>query len=353
MSNFDDALERFQKIDLEYAGGLANHGPMCAEALESLGHQAKILAFVDIYAPRLPPLPRGQRLSTSDRAAALGETDRRGDWVTTFEARIEEMPWRDVLAAELPALLPGLFAAAGHGLLRVAHAVRALEREDSALRRRELAHGLGYWSARFQRLPGEPGVKAEGDLNLEKRLDDWPLLGDAQARLGYFNLIVRALDNWAPYINAVEATPAPAPDEVEAFLDVLCRKAAGIYVAHPKARVAYVHVLTVPSGLRFLLPHLKPEDQSRAALFTLQAVGALHSMFGDLASVPEEDSEVLRAAGDWDEVRYHAACSIQDHAIKMTEACWREHRRSNDPIFERAGADAALQIGGRGDVSAC
>lgn len=353
MSNFDDALERFQQIDLEYAGGLSNHGPMGAEALESLGHQAKILAFVDIYAPRLPPILRGERLARSDRPDAFGKIDRRGDWVTTFETRVEEIPWRDVLAEELPSLLPGLFAAAGHGLLRVAHAVRALEREDTELRRRELAHGLAYWSARFQTLPGETGARAQADVDLEKALNAWPLLGDAEARMGFFFLIVRALDEWAPYAEAVEAVPQPAPDQVEAFMDALCGKAAKLYVQHPQARIAYVHALTVPSGLRFLLPYLKPMDRSRAAGFALQAVGALHSMFGDPTSLPEEDPEVLRAAGDWDEVRYHAACSIQEHAIKMTEACWREFQRSGDPIFERAGADAALQVGGRSDISAC
>ena len=48
MSNFDEALERFHRADFEYSGGLASHGPMAAEALESLGHQALIPAFLDL-----------------------------------------------------------------------------------------------------------------------------------------------------------------------------------------------------------------------------------------------------------------------------------------------------------------
>ena len=74
---------------------------------------------------------------------------------------------------------------------------------------------------------------------------------------------------------------------------------------------------------------------------------------GDPASRPEDDDEVLRVAGDWDETRYHAACSIEEHAIKMTEACHREAQRNPSPIFDRAGADAALKVGGRGVASAC
>ena len=46
MSNLDEALERFHLVGFEYAGGFANHGPMGAEALESLGHQALIPAFL-------------------------------------------------------------------------------------------------------------------------------------------------------------------------------------------------------------------------------------------------------------------------------------------------------------------
>ena len=114
-----------------------------------------------------------------------------------------------------------------------------------------------------------------------------------------------------------------------------------------------MHALTIPSALRRLAPRLDPDDRVRAAGYVLQAVGALHSMFGDPDSRPEDDEEVLRMAGDWDEVRYHAACSIQEHAIKMTEACWREDERNPDPAFQRAGADAALKVGGRSEASAC
>ena len=56
MIELDEALERFQKCDLEFMGGLANHGPMAAEALVALGHGALIAGFVDAYAPLIPPL---------------------------------------------------------------------------------------------------------------------------------------------------------------------------------------------------------------------------------------------------------------------------------------------------------
>ena len=354
MSNFDEALERFQQVDLEYSGGLANHGPMGAEALLSLGHQAKIPALVDLYAPRLPPLPGGHFLTPSVREAARGGGGQRGDWVVTFETIVVEQDWREVIAREVPPLLPGLFAGAGHGLLRVAHAVRALEREDNAIRRREIAHGLANWSSRFQTLPGAPGSRAsEAAVELEEAIQHWPLVGDVGGRSGYFFHLAEGLSGWSPFVDAIDSLVLPEPGSVEAFLGRLCGCAASLYVDHPTDRIAYVHALTIPNAVRALLPYLSPEEGVVAAGHAMQAVGALHSIFGDRSSRPEEDEEVLRVAGDWDEIRYHAACSIQEHSIKMVEACWREDRLTADSIFRRAAADAALKIGGRGEAAQC
>ncbi|MEZ7978993.1 MAG: hypothetical protein QMC74_04795 [Myxococcota bacterium] len=364
MSNFDAALERFQQIDLEYAGGLANHGPMGAEALEALGHQAKIPAFVDIYAPRLPPMSMGSALAPADRMAARGDISRVGDWIATFDAELPRLgpeagAWGSLLRAELPALMPGLFAAAGHGLLRVAHGVRALERVDDDGRRREVALGLAHWSARYQTLPGKVETMKVLDLGaspakkIEDVVQDWPILGEANARLGFFTKVVERLDGWAPFEEALGKVALPAADDVDDFLSGVCRAAAKIYVDHPASRIAYVHGLTIPSSIRSLLPFLEGEDRSRAVGYALEVVVALHSIFGDAESEPEPDDEVIRVAEDWDEMRYHSACSIAEHSIKMVEACWREDRLAPNPIFRRAAADAALKVGGRGDVSAC
>ena len=73
-SELDEALERFQAGALEYAGGLANHGPMAAEALLQLGHLAKLLGFVDLYPPRLGARERGKALDDSQRREALGRS---------------------------------------------------------------------------------------------------------------------------------------------------------------------------------------------------------------------------------------------------------------------------------------
>jgi hypothetical protein len=360
VSNFDEALERFHRVDLEYAGGLSNHGPMGAEALESLGHHALIPAFVDIYVPRLPTLEPGIALSESESEILLGDVSRRADWVATYEQRLESGDWQTVVATEVPRLLPGIFAAAGHGLLRTAHAIRSLEREDSPLRRRELARGLAYWAARFQSLPGLPGSRAKGSvveqqtIGLKESLSNWPKLGEAAARRGFFFDVVKRLEGYRPFSTAVEQVPVPSPESIDAFLTTLCREAAHRYLLHPAERVAYVHGLTIPSAFRLLVPHVPAEDACMGVAFALQAVGALHSIFGEEETeTPVHDEEVVRVSGDWDEIRYHAACSIQEHSIKMVEACWREDQHSADPSLRLAAADAALKIEGRGQASTC
>jgi hypothetical protein len=354
VSNLDEALERFHLSDLEYAGGLASHGPMAAEALESLGHQALIPALLDLYAPRLPPASPGKILAPDELKAARGAIERRADWVATFEARLESGDWRALLREAASGLWPGLFAAAGHGLLRTAHAARSLEREDSPLRRRELARGLAYWEARYQRLPGDPGKRnppahsSSSRLHLAGYFETLPLVREPGAREGLFFEAIRRLDSFAPFVESIEQAPVPGRGEsVGAWLGELARIAASLYLAHPESRIAYVHAVTIPVALAGLIPLVGEE------------VAALHSLFGERRGRDERGfrealgAEVIRTAESWDEIRYRAACSIQEHAIKLVEACWRQHRIVPDPVFRLAAADAALELEGRRGAGGC
>jgi hypothetical protein len=261
------------------------------------------------------------------------------------------------VAESVPKLTPGLFAGAGHGFLRTAHAVRGLEFEDSPLRRRELAHGLGYWAARFQPLPGALGKGTASAMDGVASLSAWPLVGEAESRAGMFFESIRRLDSFPRFAAAIEELALPAPDEVDEFLSALCRAAAALYLDHPQMRLLYVHVLTIPSAARLVVGTLSEVDGSRLAAAVFQASAAMHSMFGALGALAEPaaepDPEVERVSGSWDEIRYHAACSLQEHAIKMTEACWREDRIRTDPIFRAAAGDAALKIDMRGQAAEC
>lgn len=344
-SDLDAALARFQQADLEWGGGLANHGPMAAEALCALGHSALIDGLVDVYAPRVPPLRVGEPIPVSERLAARGDPARLPDWVATFDGEIVRRPWRELLARELPSLLPGLFAGAAHGLLRVAHGVRAVERRDTPVRRRELALGLAYWAGRYQELPGVPSAHPVPGRDVDACFDAAPRVAPDARRPGLFFEAVRVLDELPEFARVVEGFD-PGDADLSTAIHRICRRSARLYLANPGQRVAYVHCVTAPSCLRLLAPYLDPADARRAVGYALQAALALHAVSAGVeeAATLELPEQTVRLAGDEAEIRYRAACSIDEHAVKLAEACLREQAVQADPVFLLAAADAAIHL---------
>src|SRR5215831_14534171 len=96
--------------------------------------------------------PRVAPVAQDEWRDALGDYVRVADWIDFFTAELAEEPWADVVSRWLIRLGPGT-ALGLHGLVRVAHAVRALGRRDTLLRRRELAVALGYLAAVYETLP--------------------------------------------------------------------------------------------------------------------------------------------------------------------------------------------------------
>ena len=152
---------------------------------------------------------------------------------------------------------------------------------------------------------------------------------------------------------AIETLAIPAHFEVDAFLTQTCRAAARLYLSRPEARLAYVHAVTIPSAMRWLARRL-PADAARAgAAYAFQAVAALHALYGGAPIASAVDDEVRQTAVTWDEIRYRAACSIEEHAIKFAEACWREDRDGPDPVYRLAAAEAALHLDGSRSTLRC
>ncbi len=171
----------------------------------------------------------------------------------------------------------------------------------------------------------------------------------ALRRSGFLFEAVRALDGRPAFASLLESADTAGAKTLEGFghfIGELCRAAAALYLANPQARVAYVHALTAPSALRSIAPYLSETTRERAAGCALQAAAALHAVAAHETQLPhaEPDDEVLGAAEDAAETRYHAACSLQEHSIKFAEACLREDALAPDPVFRLAAADGALRI---------
>lgn len=335
----DEALDLIHRYGPEYGGGLANHAPMAIDSLVGLGRSDDIPLWLDWYSRSLDAPPRGfGAIPASDWREYLGRHDRAADWVLLFQREIDNDGWRAALRTWAPRLIPGLAAAATHGVLRTAHAVRGLSASDTPSRRRELAEGLGYWAATWQTLPGEPSTAAarlpsdaiadvprlhEPGFVIEGMITDGlRQVGDDPAFAGLIDLAV--------------------PDQPSRFLSDLTRTTARWFLSDRSAPIVFVHTVTAPSALRFLTPDLSPETVNHALRYAWQTCAALYAWY----MLEEPSWEPTDESGhDHAELIERAVAARGPHTIKFVDACLREHALDPDPVYLYAAAAAAERVG--------
>ncbi|MGW5864698.1 questin oxidase family protein [Streptomyces sp. NPDC055239] len=312
----DEALQRLHASGPERLGRLTNHAPMAVEALAAHGLTGGIHRWLELYAPRLEEYPSAIESITGDNwRAALGDPRRAADWIAYFEREIGgsgesgERPWRDVLAAWWPRLLPGMYGGSTHPVIRVGHAVRTLLRgEETQPRRTELAHGLGYWAARHHPTTGialltvSTGTAAAA-LDAVEPIPDRDS-GSFPARLGR----VAGLPTWAADVTD--------PDEAHRRLTELVRAATHRYATHGHGEeTMLVHASTAPNAVLRALPALPRTLWAPSLHAAWTASAAVTSMYAPDAPVaytapgtfaPEEVFERALAHGD-------------EHVIKFTD----------------------------------
>jgi hypothetical protein len=329
-----EALERLQGSGPEFDSFLANHGPMAAEALVTMNQTAGLQSWVDDYRGRLADAPTDRReLDPREWREHLGEVRLVGDWTRLMRGELADDPWQTVLLRWWQRLLPGLAASATHGLIRTAHAVRALEREldpPEPLVVDELAQGLALWAARYQTLPGRPGLSGPLDaVEAIRALERMPrdAKGDGPGVGGR----LRALDGLSSFPRALERWGGPA--DVDQALDELIGAAARVVAARDDAPIALCHTVTAPAAIRLVIP-LLPADLARASVAgAWQAVGGLVAAYGDPRLDAESAVPQVSELPPVDVVAARAAEHGDEHVIKLTEAALREYRRGGDATF--------------------
>lgn len=333
------ALEFLAPYGPDLRSGMTSHAPMAAEALCALGRPDAALPWLERYRKDLAPRPAPvERIAPAVWQGALGHVDRTADWTAFFDTALAEMPWRTALPLWTARLAPGICASATHGVLRTAHAVRCLGTGESPARLHELAEGLGYWAANYQTLPTATGGTSAG---LRAR--------DAMARVhrqpaeqrSFSGTIVSALvglndfPEFAPVIDLLDAS-APA----DGVLSDLTETFARTYLANARdvlGAVIFVHGVTSVAGLRSLLPYLDPATTRATIRFAWQAGASLYVAFGtqpprtDPIAPPSEDPATLVDM---------AIANGDEHAIKFTEACLREHALHPSPAYLAAARHA-------------
>ncbi|MCO1596437.1 questin oxidase family protein [Micromonospora sp. RHAY321] len=332
----DEAYERLHRTGPEYEGWLSNHGPMAVEALARHGHQQRVHRWLDDYLGRLDDLPRGLR-PIDDWREALGDPKRAGDWLAHFDRELREHPWREVLGTWWPRLLPGIAAGATHGVIRVGHAVRALDTADANPQRlTELGQALGYWAARWQPVPGADGIldpaassehhSAEaGGPDVAAALAALPRIDDRSGgildRLGR----LRGVPRWEPALAALR--PARTPAEAERGLATLVHRAGLDYLRFGHAApVMLVHAVTAPTAVLRTLPALDRALWAPSLAAAWAATAAVTSVYAPTDGIAPPTVPAATPA----EVFARAARHGDAHVVKLADAVLDAHAATGD-----------------------
>jgi hypothetical protein len=336
----DETLELMTAVGPDLNNGLSNHAPMAIEALCAMRRADAVLPWFEHYRRLLAPRrARVARLTDENWRAALGDQRRVEDWFEFFRNELEERAWPAVLDTWAARLAPGLIAAATHGVIRTGHATRALALEDTPARRRELADGLAYWAAEYLTLPAArhsstPAMPSQAIARVrmlppETRRGNSGAFTDALAQLDTFEPFKDTLDAVDPSVNA------------RAFLSDLTATFARVFL--PNARdtyttIAFVHAVTGPSALRPILPYLSDATAKAALAYAWQTAAAMYATFGTQPE-PSEVSIDEANVSEVDLIDRAIACG-DEHAIKFTEVCLREHALEPNAAFFAAARHA-------------
>jgi hypothetical protein len=341
----DESLGRLAATGPEFRGGLSNHGPMATEAMIRLGRADAIEPWLDGYIQRLESAPHATDVIAGQTwRDALGVPQRVADWELYLRDQLAGQPWRQVLARWWPRLVPGLAAAATHGIIRTSHAARSLAAaqasgRDASERLAELARGLAYWAASYLEIPGIPHTT--GNLDLDAAIGGLPVAA-GPVQPGLITARVQAALASEPGFPAAVSALSP-PSDVAVDLLELASAFARIFLVYGRRQpIGFLHAVTAPVAARSVLgllpaglarPSYDALWQTAAALYSAHAADATAEPLPRSAP-PAPDALTDRAVGTGDV-----------HAIKLTEACLRIYSETADPMLLHAAARGCELLG--------
>ncbi len=351
-SAYNEALAILAGSGPEYGDGSANSGPVVADTLITMGRSYAVDIWVQGYLSRLEPMPGPEQPITRDNwGSALGDMARVSDWVSFFRRELRQASWPVVLRDWLPRLAPGLAGAAGHGLLRTAHAIRNIAIEESNLLKDELAAGLGYWAARFLKLPGIIGSEPAGSLTPAEALSriKWQYK-KRPSRFTNISAGLEGLSGFSPFAGVINLVTIP--DEPLEIISQITEVMARVFLSNshdPAKVVPFIHALLVPSALRHVVPYVERECVSILVRYGWQFAGAMYTIYG--RANPVEICE--RPGDDKAQLADRTIATGNEFAILFVAACLEEYDRDSRPAYLDAAREAIKQLApttGRSEV---
>jgi len=302
-------LDEAAAHDPEYGQGLSNHLPMAWLALARLGAaEARLREFGAHYVQAKALRPTRLREPWPAGDAWAGRLGRRAAWpmyLDLFSQWIAHEGAADVLAQVLPALLPGVAAAAFHGLIRTAAGVQAGHAG-------EVAQGLAHWAAWHLPLGAMPSPPAARTLR-EDPASLLRLLPAGQSRAG----LIAARMRDAAADGAVNAVAARFIVD-EGTPERLARAAAFAYAE--TGNFTALHLVTGTHAMRVLARFVEGDEARRAAwrwYWQAFAHGVVAARLAPAAPVP---------AADWPQAVAAALRSPDEHVVKLVDAAREEAR---------------------------
>jgi hypothetical protein len=311
-------LDDGARFDCEYRGGLSNHLPMALVALQALGaDDGQLRTFASDYERRLEPAPNRATWPTGDDwTGRFGQREAYAPYLDLFSQWLAHEGAADLLAQVLPRLMSGVGAAAFHGLIRTAHALRATHAG-------ELTAGLAYWACRhlpLGALPSAPG----------RQSDPEPLLRRLRAGQSNAGLIFERMRDAAA--NDAELPAVVARLQVdEQTLPRLARLAARAY-AH-SGNFTALHLVTSAHALRLLLPFV---DEPLVAVRWYWQAYACAVVAAGMTAQPQP------ALQPWAQILPKALASDDEHVVKLVDSCREEEQAYGGDDWRRAACRAAL-----------
>lgn len=322
--NLVEALNRCAVQGPEYGAGLSNHLPMVLVALERLGaDEARLAAFAAHYASRLERAPPAQPWPAGDPwPDRLGQPATWPLYRALFAEWIAQEGATDMLGQVLPQLMPGVSAAAFHGLIRTAYALRCGHLA-------ELADALAYWACRHQRL-GSLHNPLAGTARAPATDDPVALLrelrpGRSRAELISQQMVDAARDGRVNRTAARLYVDAGTPER-------LARAAAFAY-AHTGSFTA-LHLVTGTHAMRVAARFVDEPLTAWAWFWQAFAHAVVAARLQPAAPAP------LR---NWKTLQAQALASTDEHLIKLVDSCREEEKayaRRGETLWRAAASRA-------------
>lgn len=331
-TTFDAALDSLAAAGPELRNGLTNHAPMAIEALCALGRGDAVVPWLDKYRQGMLPWPAAhEQIDRPNWRAALSQLQRVADWRTFFENELKDASWREVLDRWAVRFAPAICASAAHGVIRVGHATRALAVAETPARLAELAAGLAYWAATYQELPTDLSAQPAATRPREAILHV-PLVPPEQRKFtGTIVGSLERLDDFAAFAPVIGL--ADLDGDASTTISELTETFARVYLANAHdvlSAIVFIHGVTSATALRSLASHVREETARTALRYAWQAGCGLYTAFG-YRPIPADEIEPPRESRET--LIDMAVTNGDEHVIKFTEACLREHALNPSPVY--------------------